>query len=74
MAIQTLRISELIKELQALKKQEGDIPVVHQRDPEGNGFGTIDAGTVYADDTEVGRVAFIFPYDEDIEEELFGSY
>lgn len=73
MAIQTLRISELIKELQALKQQLGDVPVIHQRDPEGNGFGTIDKSTVsYYDDTEIGVVAVIFPYDEDIEEEVFG--
>lgn len=74
MAIKTLRISELIKELQKIKKQVGDVPVIHQRDPEGNGFGTIDACTVCSDDTEIGTAVFIFPYHEDIEEEIFGRF
>lgn len=74
MAIQTLRISELIKELQALKKKVGDIPVIHQRDPEGNGFGTINACSLSAEDTDIGTVLFIFPYDEDIEDELYSCY
>lgn len=74
MAIQTLRISELIKVLQGIKKEVGDVPVIHQRDPEGNGFGTINARSVCPGETDIGMAVFIEPYDEDIEEELFGSY
>ena len=74
MAIQTLRISELIKVLQAFKKEVGDIPVIHQRDPEGNGFGTIDINSISLDKTDIGTVLFIEPYQEDIEDELYSCY
>lgn len=74
MAIQTLRISELIKILQGIKKQVGDIPVIHQRDPEGNGFGTIDINSISLDKTDIGTVLFIEPYHEDIEDELYSCY
>lgn len=73
MAIQTLRISELIKVLQGIKKEIGDVPVIHQRDPEGNGFGTINARSICVSETEIGTTVFIEPYDEDIEEELYSS-
>lgn len=74
MAIQTLRISELIKVLQEIKKEVGDVPVIHQRDPEGNGFGTIDACSICTGETEIGMAVFIEPYDEDIEDELYSCY
>lgn len=74
MAIQTLRISELIKVLQAFKKEVGDVPVIHQRDPEGNGFGTIDECSICIGKTDIGTLLFIEPYQEDIEDELYSCY
>ena len=39
--LKTMKISELITLLKVYQKDLGDVPVFHQRDPEGNGFGTI---------------------------------
>lgn len=44
--MKTLKISKLIKILEAYRKELGDIPVFHQKDPEGNEFGTIDLRSI----------------------------
>lgn len=69
--MKTFKISELIKELEECKKELGDIPVIHQKDPEGNGFGTIQERSIGWDETKIGKTLFIMPFDEDIEEELW---
>jgi len=70
--LQTMKISELITLLKAYQKDLGDVPVFHQRDPEGNGFGTIHPRSLsYDSETTVGNAVFIMPYDEYIEDELF---
>ena len=71
MAIKTMKISELIEQLEINKRAFGDIPVIHQSDPEGNSFGTIHERSIGYDDTSLGRTLFIMPFNEDIEEELF---
>ena len=70
--LQTMKISELITLLKVYQKDLGDVPVFHQRDPEGNGFGTINPRSIaYDSETKVGNAVFIFPFDEYIEDELF---
>jgi hypothetical protein len=69
-----MKISELITLLKVYQKDLGDVPVFHQRDPEGNGFGTIHPRSLsYDDQTKVGTAVFIMPFDEYIEDELFES-
>lgn len=70
--LETVRISELISILMEYKKEFGDIPVYHQRDPEGNGFGTLNARSIsWTDETTVGKAVFIYPWNEYIEDYLF---
>lgn len=70
--LETMKISELVTLLLAYKKELGDIPVYHQRDPEGNGFGTIHPRSLsWASDTTVGKAVFIMPFNEYIEDYLF---
>lgn len=70
--LETMKISELVTLLLAYKKELGDIPVYHQRDPEGNGFGTIQPRSLsWASDTAVGKAVFIMPFNEYIEDYLF---
>lgn len=72
--LQTMTISELITLLKAYHRENGDIPVFHQRDPEGNGYGTIHPRSIYCDpSTKVGKAIMIHPFVEDIEDELFDS-
>jgi hypothetical protein len=67
-----MRVSELIKELQQLKAELGDIPVIHQRDPEGNGYGTITSRSVCVyNESSIGKFISIEPFDEYIEDRLF---
>lgn len=76
MSIETMKISELIAFLNAEKKRLGDVPVFHQSDPEGNGYGTINPRCIfYSDgtDTKIGKALFIAPFDEGIEDEIFES-
>ena len=74
MKIKTMKISELIKELQDWKKEFGDIPVIHQSDPEGNSFGTLHKRSFsYDSDTSIGTALFICPFQEDIEDELYAD-
>jgi len=70
--LQTMKISELITLLKVYQKENGDIPVFHQRDPECNGIGTIHPDSIHCDpSTSVGKVVMIHPYDEYIEDELY---
>lgn len=69
--IKTMKVSELIELLGKYKKELGDIPVYHQTDPEGNGFGTIDKNSICYMETNNGKAVFISPYYEYIEDELF---
>ena len=70
--LETMRISDVVALLLAYKKEFGDIPVYHQRDPEGNGFGTIHPHSFSWDDhTAVGKAMFIMPFNEYIEDYLF---
>ena len=74
--LQTMKISELVAFLNAEKKRLGDVPVFHQRDPEGNGYGTLNPQNIfYADktDTKIGKALFIAPFDEGIEDDLYDS-
>lgn len=72
MAIKTMKISELIKELNEWKCEFGDVPVFHQADPEGNSYGTIHKRSItYDNDTALGTAIFIMPFEEGIEDKLF---
>ena len=70
--LQTMTVSDMIALLAAYKKEFGDIPVFHQKDPEGNGFGTITPRSfTWTSDTAVGTAVFIMPFNEGIEDYLF---
>jgi len=56
----TMKISTLINELQALKKEYGNLPVYLSSDEEGNSFGTLDAELSFGiDENEDIPVRFI---------------
>ena len=69
--VKTMKISELIKLLEIFKKDFGDMPVIHQEDPEGNGFGTLNCRSFYYDQTKMGNTLFIMPFEEGVEDRLF---
>jgi len=46
---QSMKISQLIKELNQLQKQIGDVPVYLSRDSEGNGYGSLDASMSFGE-------------------------
>ena len=70
--LETMRIDDIVGLLLAYKKEFGNIPVYHQRDPEGNGFGTLNPRSfTWASDTAVGKAVFIMPFNEYIEDYLF---
>lgn len=69
--IETVKISDLIKVLNIAKDQLGDIPVIHSTDEEGNSYNTIDIKSISYMDTKIGKTLVIYPYDENIDEELF---
>ena len=72
--LKTMKISELVAFLNAEKKRLGDVPVFHQKDSEGNGFGTISPDSIYCDpSTKVGKAVMIHPFDEGIEDDLYDS-
>lgn len=71
--VKTMKISELIGLLTAYKNKFGDIPVIHQADPEGNSYGTINPRSINYGETKIGKAVFIFPFEEDIEDKLFDS-
>ena len=72
--LKTMKISELITLLKAYQRENGDVPVFHQKDSEGNGFGTINPDSIYCDpSTKVGKAVMIHPFDEGIEDDLYDS-
>ena len=60
-----MKISELVKQLNAVEKKEGDIQVYLSHDEEGNGFATIENDSISVDDGKV----IIFPFKEHLEYE-----
>ena len=72
--LETMKISELINDLKVAMKQLGDIPVIHSRDEEGNGYNTIHQRSIqYMDTDKVGQVLVIYPFEEYIDEQLFNN-
>lgn len=72
--IQTMKISELIKDLMIAMNQLGDIPVIHSRDEEGNSYNTIKSDSIsYMDTDKAGRVLVLYPFEEYIDEQLFNN-
>jgi hypothetical protein len=72
--IQTMKISELIKDLMVAMNQLGDIPVIHSRDEEGNSYNTIKSDSIsYMDTDKAGRVLVLYPFEEYIDEQLFNN-
>lgn len=72
--IETIKISELIKDLMIAMNQLGDIPVVHSRDEEGNSYNTIKSESIgYMDTDKAGRVLVLYPFEEYIDEQLFNN-
>lgn len=69
--MKTLTLKQIIALLNAYKNKYGDMLVIHQTDPEGNGFGTIHPDSICCGDTSKGKALFIAPFEENIEEELF---
>ena len=69
--LKTMKISELITLLKAYQRENGDVPVFHQKDSEGNGFGTINPDSInYDTNTKKDKAVIIHPFDEGIEEDL----
>ena len=72
--IETMKISELIKDLMIAMNQLGDIPVIHSRDEEGNSYNTIKSDSIsYMDTDKAGRVLVLYPFEEYIDEQLFNN-
>ena len=72
--IETIKISELIKDLMIAMNQLGDIPVIHSRDEEGNSYNTIKSESIgYMDADKAGRVLVLYPFEEYIDEQLFNN-
>lgn len=72
--IETIKISELIKDLMIAMNQLGDIPVIHSRDEEGNSYNTIKSDSIsYMDTDKAGRVLVLYPFEEYIDNQLFNS-
>ena len=72
--IETMKISELIKDLMIAMNQLGDIPVIHSRDEEGNSYNTIKSDSIsYIDTDKAGRVLVLYPFEEYIDEQLFNN-
>lgn len=72
--IQTMKISEIIKDLMVAMNQLGDIPVIHSRDEEGNSYNTIKSDSIsYMDTDKAGRVLVLYPFEEYIDEQLFNN-
>ena len=58
-----MKISELVKQLKAVEKAEGDVQVYLSHDEEGNGFATIESESISVD----GGKVIIFPFREHLE-------
>ena len=72
--IETIKISEFIKDLMIAMNQLGDIPVIHSRDEEGNSYNTIKSDSIsYMDTDKAGRVLVLYPFEEYIDDQLFNS-
>ena len=72
--IETIKISELIKDLMIAMNQLGDIPVIHSWDEEGNSYNTIKSDSIsYMDTDKAGRVLVLYPFEEYIDEQLFNN-
>ena len=72
--IETIKISELIKDLMIAMNQLGDIPVIHSRDEEGNSYNTIKSDSIsYMDTDKAGRVLVLYLFEEYIDNQLFNS-
>lgn len=56
--IKTLKISKLIKELEEIKKAEGDLPIVLASDSEGNSYGALSDCFIY---NVQGNVIALYP-------------
>ena len=69
--INTMKLNDFIVLLLGYKQSLGNVPVIHQSDPEGNECGTIAPMSVGYLDTKIGPCLFICPCEEHIEEELF---
>jgi hypothetical protein len=73
--LETLKVSELIGQLYQILKESGDLPVIHSRDEEGNGYNTVMHDSVcYMDTDKIGKVVCLFPYAEGIENEIFNEW
>lgn len=73
--METMKISELVALLEAIKMDFGDLHVVLSSDSEGNSFGTIigsqDLGVPFTD--EEPKVLRIYPWNEGLMEDDFDN-
>ena len=58
MSTKTLKISELITELQNIKARNGDLPIVLARDSEGSCYSSLDSDFLYEIE---GHVVALYP-------------
>lgn len=64
----TIKLKQLIEELQSLYIDRGNLPVVISRDEEGNGFGTLDTENFCAHCVGLDRgIVAIYPWAEHLE-------
>ena len=63
MKVKTKKISELIENLQLIKNDEGDLPVVFATDDEGHSYNTLGSKAELEYDTDYG-VLVIYPASE----------
>ena len=69
--MKSIKISELIAALEALKSEAGDLPIVMSRDAEGNGFGTLSQKDSLGYEN---GIATIWPIEERIDFEDIEGY
>lgn len=73
--LKTLKISELIRILQAYKNDLGDLPVIHSMDSECNSYNTISEQSLsYMYTDTLGNVFLICPWEENVDGDLFNLY
>lgn len=70
----TVKISELIKHLQTIKKEFGDRPIALSKDTEGNSYGNINPERIYYSFGAYDGMVIIYPERSGLDLEDFADY
>ena len=67
--METIQISQMIKQLKGIKRKYGDLMIAMSHDTEGNGYGTIHISDSFSvEEGKYGpRYLILWPYDERLE-------